>query len=347
MSKKNKIIIRADGGSAIGMGHIMRCIGLAQELRNNNFDVIFALSTFEQSVIGRLEYERFEFRCLNVELATLNDSAMTLNLCCEMAAVLVICDGYNFNTAWLQALSSRGHKLMLWTDFLQDENLPVDILLDQTPQADERIYREACPNGKILCGLKYAVLRSEFVENMSLRRSRETLNNILVTMGGSDPTGATFQVLSSIYKLPYSVNIRVVIGPAMMKRNEIIFFAEKLDNCEVYESVKDMSLLFDWADIAISAAGATLWEFAYSGLPAIVTYVAENQKPLAEALDVFGGGINLGAIEDVSNEDIHNSLSMLLDDNARLHEMSKNMLSQVDGQGVKRVTSLISSELSC
>lgn len=36
-----KICIRADGGSKIGMGHVMRMLALAKELRKSN-DVFFA-----------------------------------------------------------------------------------------------------------------------------------------------------------------------------------------------------------------------------------------------------------------------------------------------------------------
>ena len=50
---KPKIIIRADGGTSIGMGHVMRCIALADMLKNN-FNIAFAIQTPTESVIKNI-----------------------------------------------------------------------------------------------------------------------------------------------------------------------------------------------------------------------------------------------------------------------------------------------------
>ena len=164
-------------------------------------------------------------------------------------------------------------------------------------------------------------------------------------MGGADPANATIRVVQALDNISAEILVRVVIGPANEKFSDILELTKNKDNYEVYQSVTDMSSLLSWADIAISAAGTSLWEFAYSGLPVITTYVAENQISLAKAIGDFDCGINLGDVAAVSAETISETLSVVMNDQEQFHQMSKNMLSRVDGEGVVRLVKKIMKTL--
>jgi UDP-2,4-diacetamido-2,4,6-trideoxy-beta-L-altropyranose hydrolase len=340
--KKRIAVIRADGGDSMGMGHIMRCIGLAQQLRSESIGVIFALGVFSRPVVDRLKFDNFDHRILGNGIATQKDVDATIDLCREVGASLIVVDGYAFSGQWLKQLKvgRPSQLLMLWTDYLQSEFLPVDIILDQTPYANSSVYKVACPKGEILCGLKYSVLRTEFRCNPNIRKERKEIKNVLVTMGGADPTHATLKVIKALDNLFAAIEIRVVVGPANKNYDDILAFSEFKD-FKIYRSVTDMSELLGWADIAISAAGTSLWECAYSGLPVITTFVAENQFLLAKAVDDFNCGINLGDEKNVSADDVLRALSHIIDHPELLSLMSRNMLSRIDGDGVVRLVDRI------
>ena len=44
MSNRDTIVFRVDGNSTIGMGHVMRCLSLADELRNRDYHIFFVVS---------------------------------------------------------------------------------------------------------------------------------------------------------------------------------------------------------------------------------------------------------------------------------------------------------------
>lgn len=338
-------VVRADGGNALGMGHVMRCIGLAHELSKNRIWVTFALGVRSQPVIDRLEYEGFPFVVLGEGIATRTDAQATSVLCSDLEASLLVVDGYAFSGEWLQSLRPGGAKTLLWTDYVQSAFLPVDIILDQGPQASVTAYGVAAPAAEILCGLTYAVLRPEFTSNQQLRKQRHRAEHLLVTMGGSDPAGATCKALEAIKTLARPTATKVVIGPANQDRQQIMEAAESLAGCEVYDSVTDMSQLLAWADLAISAAGTSLWELAYSGLPALVTVLAQNQAPLARAVGDFGGCINLGNADALSVSALADTLETVLQSPGELQIMSAKMLALVDGKGATRVVRAIVDSL--
>lgn len=335
------VLIRADGSGQIGMGHIMRCIGLAQELRRRGHKIIFALARDNDAVVGRLQYEQFEYLCFDTEPASDVDGEQTVATCTRLGISTVVVDGYQFDGDWLAGLKAASLGVMLWTDYPQSGRLPVDIILDQTPQPDIIAYRAACPDGEILAGLDYAVLRSEFLQRKNFRRLRKGVNNLLVTMGGSDPGHTTLKVLNALKNVDYSFTVNVVVGPANTSAGEISELAAQLNDCHVYNAVRDMSELIEKADLAISAAGTTLWEFAYSGLPTIAISIADNQDPLAAGVANFGGGLNLGKASMLKQDEIVRALVSLPGDQASLQEMSQNMMARVDGKGVQRVASRI------
>ncbi len=343
--KDYKILMRADGSGEIGMGHIMRCIGLAQKLRERGGQVVFALGMHSDPVVDRLKFEGFECRVLDVVPGSIEDSTATITACNSLSVSMVLVDGYHFDGDWLESIAAPGRKLMLWTDYLQSEFLPVDLLLNQNPHASKSEHQRASPQARILIGLNYAVLRSEFTDHSGLRRLRTGVDNLLVTMGGADPAGMTLQVLNALLLNPPAISVTVVAGPANSAYNEINEMASRLTQCRVLKSVQNMSSLIAQADLAISAAGTTLWEFAYAGLPTLAVSIAENQEPLGESLGAYGGGVYLGKASEVGETELLDGLNALIDNTLKIEDMSKRMMSWVDGAGAERVARIIEEQL--
>ena len=57
---KNNLFIRVDSSSEIGIGHMMRCLTLAQELKNNFDKIIFLTQKDSGDFIGTIMKNKFE-----------------------------------------------------------------------------------------------------------------------------------------------------------------------------------------------------------------------------------------------------------------------------------------------
>ena len=163
-------------------------------------------------------------------------------------------------------------------------------------------------------------------------------------MGGADPNNMTLKVIKAFQVLDIpSLEVRVVAGPA----NRNIFSLHQavqtaICNIQLLTEVSDMAELMSWADVAVSAAGSTCWELALMGLPALLIILAENQAGIAHGLEEAGVAVNLGWCSQLSDSALAESLTSLIFDSAKRHNMSQKGRQLVDGYGQCRVLSALS-----
>jgi spore coat polysaccharide biosynthesis predicted glycosyltransferase SpsG len=133
----------------------------------------------------------------------------------------------------------------------------------------------------------------------------------------------------------------VVIGPAFRNQKEIARAAEGHGNISLYHN-PDIKTLMDFADIAISAAGSTVYELAASGVPSILLVAADNQVLLASEAERRGIAINGGPASGLDSR-----LLAVLDELAGNMAKRQNMASTgqniIDGRGAERVAGILLS----
>ena len=101
-------------------------------------------------------------------------------------------------------------------------------------------------------------------------------------------------------------------------------------------------------DLAVSAAGSTLYELCACGTPAVTYALADNQLPGADAFHRAGIMISLGDIRaDMDNpiEKIMESIWVLSGDLSKRKEISRRMQGVIDGNGAKRIVEKLLSDL--
>ncbi|NLK97752.1 MAG: UDP-2,4-diacetamido-2,4,6-trideoxy-beta-L-altropyranose hydrolase [Epulopiscium sp.] len=314
-----KILIRADGGKTIGMGHIMRTLVLAEELKQ-----------FAEVSYVCLEGEEFD---LGVSYLKQNGYAVLrfskeelLNRLKDIAYDCIIVDSYNVDVSFFKSLKRKG-TLLGYIDDLKQEEYPVDFIINQNPYALDLSYRKE-KYMKTFLGLQYVLLRKEF-QNQAKRHINPVCKDILVTVGGSDINRITEKIILNILKGELDVNLHVVIGPAFPKKYLETFNQPRV---KLYHN-PTMSDLMKRCDLAISACGSTVYELAACGTPAIGIVVADNQIMASEKLK------QLGIIKASNIENIFDSIKKMTYEK-RL-EMSAKGQELVDGLGAKRLASEI------
>ncbi|MDA8964594.1 UDP-2,4-diacetamido-2,4,6-trideoxy-beta-L-altropyranose hydrolase [bacterium] len=334
------LLFRADAGPSIGMGHVMRCLGLAQRWQDRGGRAAMVMAQSNMPVEDRLRGEGVTTHVLGVEAATISDATATVRTVKETGASWIVADGYNFDRNWLTEVAASGIPLALWTDYVQSSYLPVSLLLNQNPHASSVDYADSAAGATLLLGLHYSVLRREFLQcSRDLRRKRvQGIGRILVTLGGSDPANATRKVLLALRIMGKSAPpTTVVIGANNPRLAELRELAADGEGVELLYAVEDMPALMDTCDLAISGGGTTLWELAYMGVPSLAIVLAENQVPLVTALSHSEGGIDLGWADKLDPHSLARLLMELIADKARVANMSSSALQLVDGKGADRV----------
>ena len=330
-----KIAIRADGGSKIGMGHIMRTLVLAKELAKTN-DVFYIcrvdvpISDIYKPGIDKIKKEGFSVITINK-----NNVLEEVN---KIEADMLITDSYDVDENYF----NETKKMFEYTAYIDDMNLHyfnVDFLINQNINAEDLNYR-ANDNTKLLLGSKYTMLREEF-RNAPKKVIKENVENILITVGGADPNNVTEKILSYIKDLNYK--LYVVVGPSFNTINELRKYEEENKNIKLHINA-NMYQLMQNCDLAISACGSTLYELCSLGVPTIGVIIADNQIEIGNKLHSLGIINNLGWYEHINKGKFLYELDKLIyhmNVRKKMSDLGRNL---IDGKGVARVANILEKQ---
>jgi spore coat polysaccharide biosynthesis predicted glycosyltransferase SpsG len=104
---------------------------------------------------------------------------------------------------------------------------------------------------------------------------------------------------------------------------------------------EDMPALMAWADLVVSAAGSTVWELAFMGLPGVLLVVAQNQRGAAKKLQEKEVFSVLEFEPHWSPQDLAQFLAPLVQGEHLRLSMSQNARLLVDGLGASRVVQVM------
>jgi UDP-2,4-diacetamido-2,4,6-trideoxy-beta-L-altropyranose hydrolase len=343
------LVFRTDATVAIGTGHVMRCLALAQAWQDNGGRAVFAMAENTPALRDRLLQEGCEVALLHCLAGSQDDSRQLAALAHEQNASWVVVDGYQFEAQYQRELKTVGLRVLFLDDTGHAEHYFADLVLNQNPHATESMYGRREPYTRLLLGTRYCMLRREFNPWIAWKREIPAIGRkILVTMGGSDPGNVTELVMRGIQQLNVQgLETTVVVGGSNPHWASLQRVASEFGgSLHLCTGVSDMAELMAGTDVAVSAAGTTCWEMCLLGLPALLIHVAENQRGVAQELDNRGCAIHLGNLQDVSAEIVASQLERLLNSAETRRSLSLRGQELVDGHGAARVVrTLYSSAL--
>lgn len=359
----SSIVFRSDASLDIGTGHVMRCLTLAEALREHGAVCRFVCRAHPGNLIEMIQRRGFEVHALPFDNHWIvpgnstpthanwlgadwqTDTEQTKVGAGEMAVDWLIVDHYALDARWESTLRSYCGKIMVIDD-LADRVHDCDLLLDQNLGRNAEDYAALVPAGcTLLVGAQYALLRPEFSaqrEYSLARRSAPQLKHLLITMGGVDKDDVTGKVLDALRacSLPADCRISVVMGPHAPWLTQV---CERADNMpwptEVLVNVSDMARLMAESNLAIGAAGGTSLERCCLGLPSLMLVLADNQRKGAQALHAAG------AVWCIEASDLDHGLPKMLDafrEGKTLQRMTVAAAAICNGLGVDHVVSHLS-----
>ncbi|EFK97385.1 acylneuraminate cytidylyltransferase, partial [sediment metagenome] len=331
-TKSIKILFRCDGDSELGMGHIVRCGALAQELRDSHgCGAVFGV---RQGTPGEQAIRELGFPILAKDNSAEDDwLPRTVKETGPDAVVLDIRTPVSNNA--LNLCKAQG-ALLAVIDDIGDRRLSADMVfyppVPQVKQLDWTGFK-----GEVLSGWEWVILRKEF---FLLHKSRipHQPQQLLVTMGGADPAGFVFRVIKAIEPLEKQFEVTVVTGKAFQKRAELeqAILGSK-HHYALLNNVSNMVEIMENTDLAIASFGMTAYELATIGIPAVYLCLTDDHALSAATFTEAGIGISAGTAATFDEQklckDISNALSQLTAMEQKLTQM-QNLL---DGKGAGRI----------
>ncbi len=331
-----KILMRADGGQSIGMGHIMRMLVLAEEFKKNNHDVIFISkddgSSKYKAGLNKIIENGFHLECIDE-----NESVKgIIELQKYHKADLIITDTYDVNERYFHVLKPY-FKIAGYIDDINKCYMNVDFIINQNFNAEKINYsKNVNHDTKLFLGLRYCMLREEFRKAYKEKIQRTSVNDILLTLGGMDDCNNTIKVLNVLKN--FKQNIHVVLGKAFKKEviSEVYALSKEYKNIIPYENAH-MAELMKRCDIAVSACGSTIYELCALSVPVIGIIVADNQIQSAQQMKEKGIIADTIFINDFDEKIFLNSVKHLIYDNTFRTNLQNNQSKIVDLNGAEKL----------
>ena len=207
------ILVRVDSSITTGTGHLMRCLTLANALKEIGHNVHFACRDLKGNINQLVTKQGHNLHSLPVpeeefvsqlddtthakwlEVEWQQDYKETFKVMQDIAGQIdwLVVDNYALDYRWESLLRQYVKRIMVIDD-LADRKHDCDMLLDQNYYSDSNArYAGLVPfTCRMFLGPKYAILRPEFFqERQNLPQRNDTVQRILIFFGGVDQSNET------------------------------------------------------------------------------------------------------------------------------------------------------------
>jgi len=339
-AKGGLVLIRCDGGGALGYGHVKRMTILARAFRDHEgLGVLFALHGDEKAA-EPLRAAGFETLMLPPgQGASALEDIVTAHhpdaLVCDLREGLARGD--------LARLAAMVSATAVIDDGSERRLAASHAYYAPVPQARALAWDGAGTCVRI--GWEWALTGIDV--HRGRRRAGVPLRpQILVSMGGSDPFDLTRLAARALATLPQRFLARFVIGPGFRDRAALSREIEAFgSHFTTIADAQDLAGEYANADLALCAFGVTAYELAAMGVPALYIAISEDHALSASAFEHAGMGVLLGNAEALRPEDIARAAEALLASAERRTEMRISALATLDGNGAARIAADIAGAI--
>lgn len=341
-----RVAFRCDAGRATGLGHLVRCVGLAEELRSRHVDVLFfseldGLGWAEHQLVSRGLPRR----------APPETPAALARVAVELGLDAVVLDGYHLDPDTGRALRKVGVTVLAIVDASFGARQEADVYLDQNLGAE--LSPVAVPNGAVrLAGVPYALLRDVVRDRRPPhppalgRGARHGSPSVLAVFGGSDPYGAASVVIPLLVATKESFALTAVASRHDVANELRRLKGEPGQHIRVIPLVDDLPAAVIKSELVLTASGTTTWEMLCLGATTAIVCVTDNQESGYRHLVESKLAAPLGRLEELASDASSRRradgvLHALLTDPKRRAVLGARAWEHVDGHGRRRVADVL------
>lgn len=292
----NKIYIRVDGSSEIGLGHLVRCLALAQMLKND-FEISFVCIRIPDKT-------KEEILNLNFNLIIIQQENEILDILKKNDIVVI--DHYQLDLNYHKKIKALNVKVICIDD-IHDKEFDADLIINHAPSANKNNYVSG-PDTKYALGIEYALLRPNFLKAAQKVDSKNYNTNVFVNFGGSDYLNLSEKVIDKLITFDCVSRIELVIGAANKNYKHLQF---KYKNCKIINihyaisEEKIISLLEECYFAIVPSSGMLFEALALNCYTLSSTYI-NNQETIFNGFKNGNMIFPLNSFEDLPKEIICN-----------------------------------------
>jgi spore coat polysaccharide biosynthesis protein SpsF len=342
-ARRGIVILRCDGGEALGLGHVKRCLALAHALRDGEgFGVVFAMIGDDRAAslaldagfaVDRRPESESEAKWLERLARQLDARGLVLDIRTDL------------NEADIRRLRSSC-SLIVALDDASDRRLAAHLAV-YPPVPQTRALSINAGDAELRIGWEWTLMGSSLWRQPRQLDSRRATLRVLVAMGGSDPHGLTLRTVKAVAAAGRRVTPVVVVGPAV-RFPECVADACRAaaPDAEIILAPASVTPVAACCDLAVISFGVTALECAHVGTPAIYLGLNADHAMSAQGFQDAGFGISMGIADCMKDQALTDVILALSSDPERRLAMAATGRLAIDGRGAERLAAEISRRVS-
>ena len=256
--ERRKIAFYVNGNNHRGLGHVYRCLELADEF-DSKPDIYYDLNQTDRAVFGVTAHNLIPVNGIGELLGTLQRERYSLFVNDILDTSL------DYMIAVRTALPKA--KIVNFEDGGEGSSR-ADLVFNALFSSEDG------PN--VRAGERYYIASKLFMFYHP-RPIRSVVKDVFISFGGADPQNYSDRLLRILAAEKYrSINFHVVLGRAKTNVGDLLRVGDALPNVTMHHDIVDMPAVMNRCDIGITSRGRTGYELALLGIPTIA--MAQNRR---------------------------------------------------------------------
>ena len=272
-----------DANSNIGMGHLMRCFCIANELNKRKKDFFFVLSSDADDTFLK-EHEYLYFRIKKFGKQGWNSEEIVECILKNDCKCLFI-DTYRIEEN--DILEIKKHTKVVYMDDLYEFDCPADIVINHNIEATvEKYYPSKYTDRNLYVGVEYFPLREEFILETN-KPLQKNVKEVLITTGGTDPYHISVKIMDILSVFYSEINFNILIGVFYDEayKKQIKNISIERENVQVISWGQNMAKIYKNSDLVIAPGSTTIYEALSMAVPCISFEFVDNHHMQCIAMD--------------------------------------------------------------
>ncbi len=326
---RKRLIFRADANTTMGRGHLSRCLAVAGMIKDD-IEVLFVCLKKDESYILKLLGD-FNFQSLEKDY----DLIQILN-----KEDLLWIDGYQFSKKWKIKIRKCVYKLIETNDIPADAN-NVDIVFNHTPGLKPEPFINIDANTKLYLGLKYALLRQNFLKHAKTKKAKSSGKGVFICFGGADTYNLGEKFTKELIRLNFNEPIYWVTN-----RSDKDLQTDKVDNLTILSHLNEEEMIHYMSEAKVVLIPSSVLSFEAMALrkPIFTCYFVNNQELIYNGLIELNLACGAGYIKN--GAEIKKKMSEFMhyyNDTDNHKTQLDNQIVVLDGTSGERINKLIAT----
>lgn len=273
-----RVVFRADGNTQIGLGHLTRCLAMAQMLQST-FKITFVCKDIPENLSDELHKLNFEFNRIAAEVDFLQALEVT---------DIVVLDHYGLGADIQKYIKNIGCQLVCIDD-IHKSVFYADLIINHSPGVLHRDYKSQTYT-QFALGLDYVLLRPFFLQKAGMNLPLRPMDKVLVCFGGSDIQDLTREVVEILKSDQRFKKVYVVVGAAYLNLESLRQVINSDPRFELRYAIQEIEMvdLMLSAGLVVVPSSGILQEALALQCKVVSGMYAENQKNIFQKFKELG-----------------------------------------------------------